>query len=202
MAVSGLKQFATIQTVIIGICLVLVFFTAQYKVSFVNKNYPVYTTGCHWDEGILYDSTGRTVCRERNFFFGCKQLMDKINTNECDAPPYVQYGKDLSIYTEQVTINIIEVTTTIGASLVCVWLLPYVRMWRTPIYNIMVMCHVLASVFSAIYAINTLYAMDQLKKSDNNNAGQIVDIGEGFFTVMALPIIILIHDLFIEDWAK
>ncbi len=202
MAISGLKQFAIIQTVIIGIFLLLVFFTAQNKVSFVNKSYPTYTTGCHWDEGILFDSNGRTVCRERNFFYGCQRLMDKINTNECDAPPFVHYGKDLSIYTEQVTINIIEVTTTIGVGLACVWLLLYVRMWRTPIYNVMVLCHVLASIFASIYAINTLYAMDQLKKSDNNNAGQIVGIGEGFFAVMALPIILLIHDLFIEDWAK
>lgn len=202
MAISGLAQFAAIQTVIVGVCLLLVFFTSQLKVSFVNKSYPVYTTACHWDEGVLYDDSGRTICRKHDLYYGCKNLMDAINTHECDAPPFVHYGTDLSIYTEQITLNIIETTVTIGMGLICVWLLPLVRRWRTPIYNLMVMFHGVASIFSAIYAINARYAMDQLRKTDNDNAGQIVSLGQGFVTIMVLPIVLLMHDLFIEDWVK
>jgi hypothetical protein len=202
MAISGLAQFASIQTVIVAICFGLVYFTSQFNVSFVNKSYPVYTTACHWDEGVLYDTAGRTLCRERNLFYGCQRLMEKINTNYCDAPPFVHYGDELGEFTQQVTINIIETTTAIGLGLLLVWLLLFVRRWRTAIFNLMVLCHTIASVFAGIYALNVLRAMDQLKKTDNDNTGQIVSIGEGFFTVMVLPPILLVHDLFIQDWIK
>lgn len=199
---TQLSEFAVIQTTFILIALVVVFFTSQYTVTFINQN-AQYTAECHWDQGILYDENGRTVCRSRDFFFGCRDLMrDIVNPDSgCDVATWVHFDEDLAIYTEQVTINIIETTVTIGLSLALLWLLPKrVRRWRTSVYNLMVMCHGLALIFATVYAINTNYAMNNLRKQNNNNEGQIVQIGIGFFAVMILPVVLLIHDLFIEDW--
>lgn len=200
-----LKVFAGSQTALIFLALLLVYFAPQFKVSYVSKDHPTYTSACHWDKAILYDSNGRTVCRTRSYFYACQDLMENINQekNGCEnAPPFLRYGKDLGVYTEQITINIIEMTATISLGLLCVWMLLLVRHWINSVFNLMVLCHGVAAIFASVYFINTRYAMDQLRYEDNDNAGQVVSLGEGFVAVLALPLVLLIHDQFILDYKE
>ena len=199
-------HFAILQSVVVGVALVFVWFTPQYNVTLTDAS-SKYVASCHWDKGILYDDDGHTVCISRNFFFGCRELMKNINSKSNGCVPFKgsifsQYTQDLDVYTEQVTYNIIEMTVSVGLGLVMVWLLPrFVRRRRTSVYNLMVIFHGVALIFALIYAINANYAMDRLSKNDNYHEGQRVTIGLGFFAVLFLPIALLSLDLFIEDWA-
>lgn len=198
-------EFAVLQTGIILVSLVFVYFSSQYTVTFTNGS-SKHTASCHWDQGILYDDDGRTICKSQSYFYGCRDLMKDINrrTNGCvpnKGDLYITYTEDLEVFTEQVTINIIEMTATIGLGLLLVWLLPrLVRRRRTSVYNVMVIFHGAALIFATVYAINANYAMDRLSKKNNYNEGQSVSIGIGFFAVLALPLTLLATDLFIEDW--
>ena len=199
-------QYALVHTSVVGIALLIVYATPQYNVVIEHDN-SKYVASCHWDQGIMYDDDGKFICRRRSFFFGCKELIEDFNAqaNGCVVPKgdsFVSFTNDLGEYTEQVTYNIIEMSASVGLGLILVWLLPrLVRRRRTAIFSIMAICHVAAIIFAGIYAINASHAMDRLSRKDNYQKGQTVTIGLGFFAVLVLPVVLLMLDLFIEDWA-
>lgn len=198
-----LKVFAGLETGLVALFLLVIFFAPQFNVSYASQDHPTYTTSCYWDKAILYDNNGRTICRTWSYAFACRNLMNNINTrsNGCEnAPPFVRFGKDLGTYTENLTLNILWMTGAIGAGLVCAWALMLVRHWINSVFNLMVLFYGIASIFAAVYFINTRYAMDQLRHTGNNNSGQIVTFGEGFAAVLALPLVLLLHVQFIMDY--
>jgi len=195
------RDFVLTQTGLLAIAYLLLFLTAQFKVAFIDKDHGTYTAECHWFRAMLYDNHGNTVCSEVAFSGSCQVLMDRINLKKCgNAPTFVHFGKDLDIYTEQVSINVFEllVTTLFGVGLA--WVMLTVRSWRTSIFNVMVLVHLLSSVFAAILFANTRYAMDEMRKVGNNNEDQRVYLGEGFMVAVLLPIALLLHDQFVMDY--
>lgn len=199
-------QYALVHSGVVGVALLIVYLSPQYNVAIEHDN-SKYVASCHWDQGIMYDDDGKFICRRRSFFFGCKELIEDFNaqSNGCVVPKgdsFVSFTNDLGDYTEQVTYNIIEMSVSVGLGVALVWLLPrLVRRRRTAIFNIMAICHVAAIIFAGIYAINASHAMDRLSRKDNYHKGQTVTIGLGFFAVLVLPVVLLMLDLFIEDWA-
>ena len=129
--------------------------------------------------------------------------MNDINDRRggCEAAhAFIHFGDVLGTFTEQVTYNIIELTATIGGSLLTAWTIPFVRRWVNSMYNLTVALHGVAAIFVIIYWINTVRAMDQLKRTDNDNTGQIVSRGEGWIAAVCLPFVLLVHDQFVLDY--
>lgn len=204
----ALWVFSATQASIIAVALLFVYFGAQFRVSYVSRDHPTYTMACFWSHGILYDSNGRTVCRARRYALGCLDIMNNINTrsNGCDSlstnAPFVHFGDEFGTFVEQQAINSIEISATIGAAALLVGLLLLVKRWSNSVYHCMVLVHMLAGVFAAMYMVNTRKAMDQMRRVDNDNAGQTISFGEGFIATVVTPLILLIHDKFVLDYKE
>lgn len=201
-----LSNFVWIQCCIIGGGLVLVLFGSLFNVSYVSRDHPTYTMSCYFDRAVLYDDNGRKVCYTRAYGKACLNIMNHINqrSNGCDvlatAAPFVHFGDSLGQYVEKATIMIMALTAFLGMAFILCLLLIRVQRWRNSIFQTMVLCHLAACMFTVVYFFYTRKAMDQLRRTDNDNAGQRISFGEGFVAVMVVPIVCLVHDQFVLDF--
>jgi len=196
-----IRYFVITQTVIVIVAYLLLFLTAQVKVAIIDTPHDIYTAEFHWFRSILFDDNGKTICQEISFGGSAKKLLDRVNLHHCgDAKPFVIFTGDVEAMVDELSLNVFEILVTTLAGIGVAWTMLTVRNWRTSMFNVMVLLHLLASVFAAILFAHTRYAMDGLRKTGNNNEGQRVYLGEGFMVAVILPIILLLHDQFVSDY--
>lgn len=199
-------SFAVLQSAILFIAVFLIFFTPQFKVSFLppvdQPSQRTITVACYWDKALLFNDKGTELYKQDEFFFACESIMNKINTNnipKLSNDSWVNFGSKLGHFTEATTINMLECAGVFILSFVLVWMLPLVNKWLTSVFNVLALIHALGAVFAAVYLFNVYSAIDNVSTNDIPQTVK-TSIGEGAITIVSIPIILLVHDNFVEDY--
>lgn len=203
---AHLRNFAVLQSVILFIAIFLIFFTPQFKVSFLppvdKPTHKTITVACYWDKALLFDDKGNELYKHEEFFFACESIMNKINTKRIpslDEDPWVNFGPKLGHFTEATTINMLECAGVFIVSFFVVWILPLVKKWLNSVFNVLALIHALGAVFATLYLFNIYNAIDNVATNDIPETVR-TSIAEGAITIVSIPIILLVHDNFVEDY--
>ena len=205
---AQLTYFSVFQSLVLFIAIFLIFFTPQFKVSFnppVDKpDKPTITVACYWDKALLFDDKGNELYKQDEFFFACETLMNKINTNRIEklgSEHWVTFGSKLGHFTEATTINMLESASVFILSFVIVWCLPLVKKWLNSVFAVLTLIHALGALFATLYLFNVYNAIDNVAVNDIPKT-VTTSIGEGAITIVAVPVLLLVHDNFVEDYKE